>query len=504
MCLSNVLGVVQGIWETKKAIFKNDYTLEQEPYGAAGDFAAPDGHEFSMVDDGRAYLQPIFKKVVTDLTPYGAEEDGQILDACFQEISVETGHENFHWCYMDHYPIHNTYIYMNITGNTVNITSHMAGFGNEERPWDAFHPNAMDKNFEGDYLFSIRHTDEIIKIAGRQNMEGFQPGHVIWKMGGKLSDVELSGFNFSRQHHARFIETTPSSTTLSFFDNAYEGDKKPSSRYSTGKVVRIEHATMQATLQQELKHPEELLSMAAGSMQSIPNGHHIIGWGWRPYVTEYDANGKVIYDANFAQTEGGFSYRTRKYPWVGKPHWKPKILVYSETCSPEQSPLMTYVSWNGATEVRHWKYHVSLTDALGPWYDAGTFPKLGFETATKLMTGKYLKHSPFVRWVSVQALDADRNVLGETMSKTFVPNEKWREHTCNEEGCAHDYEYPPKSSVAEQCSTTAFAYLIPGFFALIVIFFALETLDTVFNRLLDGWSGKVVTEGYIMTEKYDT
>lgn len=501
LCVSNILGVTQGIWETTKAIFKNDYTLEQEPYGAVGDFAAPDGHEFAMVDDGESYLQPIFKKTYLDLTPFGGGENGTILDACFQEVAVKTGREIFHWCYMNHFPISSTYVYLDVPGNTVNITSHMAGFGNDTRAWDAFHPNAMDKNFEGDYLLSVRHTNEILKIAGLDNQQGFEPGHVIWKLGGKNSDIELDGFTLSRQHHTRFINTSPSVTDLSFFDNAYEGDNDPSSPYSSGKIVRVQHASMRATLVREYKHPDELLSMAAGSLQAMQNGNQVIGWGWEPYVTEFSEDGVVLFDANFTQENGGFSYRTRKYPWIGVPHWSPKILAYSQRCSLKERPLIVYASWNGATEVRSWRFYVSVTDKIGPWIPAGKFPKAGFETEVRLLDNKIGKRSPFVRWVSAQALDAKGRVLRETMVKTFVPNLDETGRTCNKRGCTYGHEYLEEESVADQCSASPVAYLIPGLFAMWLVFFAIEAFELFKNRAMDRWSGPNHVEYYAMIEK---
>lgn len=508
LCVSNIIAVVRGIWETKKAIFKNDYTLEQEPYGAVGDFPAPDGHEFQMVETGQAYLQPVFKKVEMDLTPYGGEEKGIILDACFQEVAVKSGRENFKWCFMDHYPIERTYIYLNVEGNTVNTTSHMAGWGNETRPWDAFHINSMDKDWEGDYLISIRHTNQILKIAGHQNKDGFQAGHVLWQIegqgghAGKVSDYELDGFNFSRQHHVRYVNGGPASTTLSLFDNAYEGDNDPSTPYSSGKIITLNHMTKQARLEHEFKHPENLLALAAGSMQTLKNGNQLVGWGWQPYVTEYSKDGKVLFDASFADPESGFSYRTRKYPWIGMPSWSPELLSYSQTCSPKHSPLMAYASWNGATEVKWWRYSISFTDEIGPWYWLGTWPKKGFETEAKLLQGKFKSRFPFASLVSVEALDADKHVLGKTMASTFVPAKENRTSTCGDSGCTHGYDYPIEENAADECANlNGLVYLIPGVLSLIVIIFAMESFATIATRLVDRWSGQITDESYILAEK---
>ena len=46
--------------------------------------------------------------------------------------------------------------------------------------------NAVDKDSNGDYVVSGRHTGTIHKVAGPNN-PNYTPGEVIWRLGGKNS-----------------------------------------------------------------------------------------------------------------------------------------------------------------------------------------------------------------------------------------------------------------------------------------------------------------------------
>ena len=47
------------------------------------------------------------------------------------------------------------------------------------------HINSVDKDTNGDYLVSGRHTSTLYKIAGLNNPDKLSPGSVVWKLGGK-------------------------------------------------------------------------------------------------------------------------------------------------------------------------------------------------------------------------------------------------------------------------------------------------------------------------------
>lgn len=120
------------------------------------------------------------------------------------------------------------------------MTSPKVGTGEKSAHFDAWHVNSVAKNFEGDYLLSTRHGDQILKIAGKDNVHGVEPGTTLWRLGGGNSDIlNEGGFTFSKQHHVRCINTTEQETILSIFDNAWEGALKPTSPESSGMVVSV-------------------------------------------------------------------------------------------------------------------------------------------------------------------------------------------------------------------------------------------------------------------------
>lgn len=445
----------------------------------------PNLHEFNTVDDGENYLQPGYPYVYRDLTPYGGTEDGVIWDSCFQEISSRTGNPNFEWCWLDYYPEWDTTVWIVVGPNTTNVTSPKAGHGNLKDPFDPAHLNAIDKNSEGDYLISVRHADQILKIAGPENLHGVRPGTVLWQLGGNRNQFTVEGdedeFRFSKQHHVRFISTTADETIFSVLDNAWEGCTAPSSNVSSGKIIAINNNTMTARLLRRYAHPGGETTPSQSSMQVLPNGNVFIGWGPLPHFTEFAADGKVLFHAVWTRNPEGpledHSYRAFKSPWVGRPKWPPKLVAYSHTCvTSDKSPLVAWVSWNGATEVRKWQFSIS-THATGPWLDMGTFAKTGFETEVVLLNRSFpallqsvhVSHAPFV---SVRSLDGNGLELGSTISETFVPNRDISSK-CFSHGCFNPsdrFAYDLELSCGPQCGRS----FLPQIIVAILLFSVIE------------------------------
>jgi hypothetical protein len=75
--------------------------------------------------------------------------------------------------------------------------------------------------------------------------------------------------------------------------------------------------------------------------------------------------------------------------------------------------MVFYVSWNGATEVKEWKFYGAQTKQ-GPYNLLVSTPKRGFETT--------IRHDVFSPYSYVEALDGAGKVLrqGEKV-KTFIP-----------------------------------------------------------------------------------
>lgn len=412
----------------------------------------PNSHEFRPVDDGESFLEPVYRPIRTDLRPYLGKEDGWLWDACFWEIHVRDGRAKFHWCYLDYYPVWETNLFFTVEGSP-NNTSPKAGGGDEGWPWDPLHLNSVDKNAEGDYLVSIRHLDQILKIAGNHNRQGHKPGKTIWRLGGKSNDFDMGSLTFSKQHSVRFMSLSRSEETFSMFDNAWEGTNKPTAKVSAGKIVTVNNISMTAWAASiDYPHPFGQLSESQGNMQILPNHNVIIGWGALPQITEYHANGTVLWHTSFDKDDQrpGWTYRAFKSEWVGHPYWPPRLVAYAPSCKTSRSsPLIAYVSHNGATEVARWRFFTA-SNPKGPWVAAGTFQKSGFETKA-ILSGKLNSLlSTFIPHVSVQALDANGYVLSTTQAKTFVPNAATMPD-CDADGCRMGFEYAEKYSCADTC-----------------------------------------------------
>lgn len=419
-----------------------------------------------------------------------------LLHRCFQDINVLSGNSTFEWCWLDHFPLWETNTYPsggpNITGN---ITSSKVGKGTERYPWDAWHVNSIDKNFEGDYLLSTRHDDQILKIAGNDNVHGVEPGTALWRMGGKGGDIEFESddFVFTKQHGVRYVSTTADETIFSILDNAWEGELAPSAEHSSGMIISVNNVTKTGRLLKRYPHPSGAIAPSQGSLQLLPNKNVFIAWGSQPQFSEFTEDGNLLLHASYAnatideEEPYSYSYRVLKSPWTGKPTWSPKLVAYTHSCNSGTSRLKAWVSWNGATEVASYIFSIS-TDRKGTWSVAGKAPRSGFETEVVLSVEPLADENgipAFPRFVSVQALDAAGKLLpyGEAIAETFVPQAHIRDSVCDEDGChVNGFDYSHKLSYGILCGRS----LLPHVLVLIFYVIVLEILNDTYLRLFSG------------------
>ena len=175
-----------------------------------------------------------------------------------------------------------------------------------EEPYDYLHVNSIDIADDGHLLISGRHTWALYKLHR-------QTGEVIWTLGGKRSDFALdAGAQFSWQHDARQLDDH----TISLFENGSDGRTRTKSQ-SRGLVLDVDSAAVQARVRGDYRHPRKLQSAAMGSVRILPTGAVLVGWGDRPYASEFDADGEMVNDA--ALPRGQQSYRSLRLPWSGTP-----------------------------------------------------------------------------------------------------------------------------------------------------------------------------------------
>jgi len=198
-------------------------------------------------------------------------------------------------------------------------------------------------------------------------------GEVIWRLGGKRSDFAMeNGSQYAWQHHARVVDPT----TISVFDNGAAGGTSSHSQ-SRGLLVSIDEAARSVRLGASYQHPDRLLANAMGSVEKLPNGNVLVGWGEEPCATEFTADGTRLSDAVFPV--GQKSYRALRLQWKGTPLDPPAIAARPGA---KAGTSLVFVSWNGATEVTHWQVHAGPSAKhLTP---VGRIRRTGFETAVSL------------------------------------------------------------------------------------------------------------------------
>lgn len=320
-----------------------------------------DLHEMRVID-GKTALITIYQTGSYNLSAYGiGPGNGWVINGVFQEVDIKTGKVLFEWKSLDHVPLSATHAPLRLDG--------VVGDGlTNGSAWDYFHINSVDKNNDGDYLVSARHTSCIYKVSG-------QNGSIIWQLGGNQSSLQLRGYNFSYQHDARFREENETTTILSFFDNASNNHTNTSST-SSGKIIAIDHNTNTSTLLRQYQPPGDgLLSIFQGNTQIMPNKNVVIGWGFYPSISEHTEDGTAIFFATLESPDAQ-NYRAFKANWTAKPSDPPALRTYSASTN---SPTTFWVSWNGATGVDRWRMHATSPES-GEFMPLDVIHNQGFQT----------------------------------------------------------------------------------------------------------------------------
>ncbi|KAL2824601.1 ASST-domain-containing protein [Aspergillus cavernicola] len=370
---------------------------QQYKVGVVNDLSAFNMHEFNVLDGGKSALACLYKSQNTDLSALGRpEEDSWIVAGGLLELDTKTGEILFEWS-----SFNNVLVNESVKVHTDSPASGHPG-------WDYIHVNSADKNSVGDYLLSGRFASTVYYIS--------KEGEIVWRLGGKLSDFDMD-FTFSKQHHARFVESNGTHHLISIMNNASdEGENEED--VSSALYVQIDTTAspMTATVAKRINRPDGGLTRLRGNVQALPNGNTFVGWSERGYQSEHDPDGKLLMEAKFASTRFS-SYRSYKYPFTGRPKTPPDVV--SSVYGTDETDLTTifHVSWNGATDIASWKFYARSADDGVP-VPIGNTTKTDFETM--YIAGGYLN------WVSVEAVDKDGNVLGTSeVHQTQTPS-NWR------------------------------------------------------------------------------
>jgi hypothetical protein len=364
----------QGFGQGEEVIVNSAYQQIGRIHGGNG--LKADLHDFHISSQGTAVMT-VFDPIDCDLSAQGGPRGGAVTDSIFQEIDLRTGLVRREWHSLDHVPLSDSYSPANTTST--------------EWPFDFFHINSVDQLAGERTLISARNTSALYEL-------NTLTGQVLLRVGGKHSDVTLArGSATAYQHDATVLENG----TISMFDNG--ADPKVHSQ-SRGLVVAINPQAKTDTVVAQYEHPSALSSGSQGNIQQLANGDVFVGWGSRPYFSEFSATGALLLDGHM---HGSYqSYRTYRFPWTGTPRTTPAVAaVAAHAGAGGRGPVTVYASWNGATTVVSWRVLAGPSpQRLAP---VATAARAGFETAIPTPGGVGA-----ATYVAVQALDASGAVLG--------------------------------------------------------------------------------------------
>lgn len=333
-----------------------------------------DHHELNITPQGTV-LFTIFRPRRADLSAVGGPRRGVLVSGVVQEIDIATGKLLFEWDSLNHVPISESY-------------EPFAG-GTAAEPYDYFHINSISLAPDGDLLISSRNTWTVYKVARPS-------GKIAWRLNGKRSNFTLGpGAKFYWQHHVRWH----GAATMSIFDN---GAAPVRERQSRAIVLNVDTRRRHATLRHQYFHPgQPVLAKAEGSAQLLSDGRMFVGWGTKPFFTEFTTDGRPVLEGGMST--GSASYRAFLGEWTGHPTDRPAVAARHRS-----GGATVYASWNGATNVAGWIVLAGKArDSAKPIAHA---PRTGFETAIAVrntgpffavrahdLKGQVLQTSPMVR-----------------------------------------------------------------------------------------------------------
>ena len=257
-----------------------------------GNGYSTDPHDLVLLPNGHAVVMS-YDTQIMDLSQIvvGGRYDARVVGLILQELDRDKN-VVFQWRSWDHFQITDV-ISHSLTAKTV----------------DYVHGNSIDVDPDGNLIISCRHMNEVTKISRTT-------GDILWRLGGKNNQFTFvnEALSFSHQHCVRRLPNG----NLTLFDNG--NFRTP--LFSRAVEYAIDEVQKTATLVWQYRLNPDVFAVAAGSVQRLPNGNTVIGWGTaNPTVTEVTAGGSLVSELTFDPGIG--SYRAFRFEW---PPVKPAII----------------------------------------------------------------------------------------------------------------------------------------------------------------------------------
>ncbi|BGP37344.1 hypothetical protein JCM10450v2_001251 [Rhodotorula kratochvilovae] len=336
-------GFGRGVYKLYDQSYQHIATVE-----AAGDLTnLTDPHDFHITPDNTAVIETWIPREM-DLSSLGGNKSGQFaFDCVIQEVDIASGELLFQWRSMDHIPVDETFYAL------------IPPAGTEAQPFDAHHLNAVSRDDAGNFLISLRGPSTVYYISR-------ETGEILWRLGGLKSSFKMGEkTDFHFQHHARLHGSGLSSPLrVTLFSNA-ANQYRVTAHEARGLILELDTDKMEVQLVREYLPSFHLPCSSEGSMQILENGNVVVGWGIRPWFSEYTENGTLVHNVQFGQIDGraqlDHSYRVYKDSWSGRPLDPPSMVFDASTSS------TAFISWNGATDVASYRLYAGATpDTLLP------------------------------------------------------------------------------------------------------------------------------------------
>ena len=196
-------------------------------------------------------------------------------------------------------------------------------------------------------LVSARNTHAVYEIRRSD-------GAVLSRLGGKRSDFVRAWGPPPWQHDARLHGRK----SVTIFDNGAEYAHRD--HPSRAILLRLDEKRRRAVLVRSYRRHRPTVATSEGNAQALGDGHILVGWGSRPFVTEFSRDGRVLLDLRLGPY-GVRSYRSFRFPWTGHPVTKPAVAARRS-----RHGTTVYVSWNGATKSRPGMCSPASTGSISP------------------------------------------------------------------------------------------------------------------------------------------
>jgi len=285
-------------YDTEKNIF---YALDSS-YAIVDSFMAGNGyttdfHELLLTEDNHAYVIIYdVQKVRMDTIVTGGVDTANVVGSIIQEID-RSKNVVWQWRSWDHFSITDANDFVDLTRPNI----------------DYSHTNSIEIDKDGNIIISSKRMDEITKIDKAT-------GNIIWRLGGKRNQFVFNNDNFPilQQHDARILNNG----NLLLFDNGL-APNRVFSRAVEYKLNTEDTTNLIAEKVWEFRNTPDEFSRVMGSIQRLPDGNTIIGWGsssktpntvddWRA-ITEVTPNGIKTFEM-FIENQN-YSYQVFRAPW---------------------------------------------------------------------------------------------------------------------------------------------------------------------------------------------